>query len=365
MGKNPRKELIPMILQQIQQLRRALHACPELSGREQRTKAALQTFLKEHTSLTLHPCGEGFYAAHREPSPTRPPLALRADYDALAVAGGAAAHLCGHDGHAAALCGAALLAEDRQFARNIFFLFQPAEETGQGAEGCLALFRQEQVEEIYGLHNLPGLPLGQITTRPGVFACASRGVTLLFQGRPTHAAYPEHGLSPAPAVGSLLCALPSLSAPERYSAMTLCTVIAVEMGERAFGAAASAAEVLLTLRAERDEDLAALESSILDLSRQLAQEQGLGFSHQVCDVFPATVNHPACAEKVLRLLGGTPLAEPMRWSEDFGHYLRACPGAFFGIGAGETCPPLHTEHYEYPDALLGPAMNAFLALMEG
>ena len=347
----------------ITQLRHRLHSCPEVSGKEEKTKALIMDFLQAHTSLELHPCGNGFYAAHREANAAKHPIALRADYDALAMPDGSASHLCGHDGHAAALCGAALLAEDNAFGRNIFFLFQPAEETGAGAEGCLELFEKESIAEIYGAHNLPGLPLGQVTTRPGTFACASRGVILSFEGKPSHAAYPENGISPAPAVGKLLCVLPALAAPENYSGMTMCTVIGAQMGEKAFGTSAAAAEIWLTLRAEHDSDLASLHDSILRSSRQLADEHGLAFSHQQQDVFPATENSPNCARRVLDLCGGVPLDAPMRWSEDFGHYLNHCSGAFFGIGAGEDHPPLHTESYEYPDALLQPTIDAFAALM--
>ena len=354
-----------MLDERVIQLRHALHACPEVSGKEEKTKALLMDFLKTHTTMELYPCGDGFYAAHRETAPSKPSLALRADYDALALPDGMASHLCGHDGHAAALCGAALLAEGKTFDRNIFFLFQPAEETGAGAERCTELLCKEAVAEIYGAHNLPGFPMGQVVTRPGTFACASRGLTLTFQGKPTHAAYPENGVSPAQAVGELLCALPSLSNPDRFSGMTLCTVIGVQMGEKAFGAAAACSDVWLTLRAERDRDLSALNDTILNCSKALAKKHGLAFSHAVQDVFPATENTASCAQKVLDLCGGELLPVPMRWSEDFGHYLKSCPGAFFGIGAGETHPPLHTENYEYPDALLMPTIRAFLALMRG
>lgn len=354
-----------MELTDIYALRTALHNCPERSGQEVRTRKLLMDFLAERTDLELRPCGAGFYAAHRERDGGKPSVALRADYDALAVPGGGAAHLCGHDGHAAALCGAALSIRGETLDRDVFFLFQPAEETGAGALGCRELFELERVDEIYGAHNLPGLPLGQVFTRPGTFACASRGVTLSFLGRPAHAAYPEHGVSPAQGVGRLLCALPELARPDRYGGMTLCTVIGAEMGERAFGAAAAQAEVWLTLRAERDRDLELLQESILRLAGSLAAEYGLTFSHDIQDVFPATVNHPDCARRVLELCGGRELEVPMRWSEDFGHYLRRCPGAFFGIGAGEGCPPLHTGGYQYPDALLGPAVAAFRAILLG
>lgn len=354
-----------MDLVEIRSLRRALHNCPECSGQEEQTRTALMNFLAKHTTLELHSCGAGFYAAHREAEGRKPSVALRADYDALALPGGGAAHLCGHDGHAAALCGAALSVQGETLERNAYFLFQPAEETGAGALGCCELFEREQVDEIYGAHNLPGVPFGQVVTRAGTFACASQGVTLSFLGRPTHAAYPEHGRSPAIGVGRLLCALPELAQPSRYGGMTLCTVIGVEMGVRAFGTAAAQAEVWLTLRAERDEDLSHLHGSILQLAQVLAVEYGLSFDHQVQDVFPATVNHPDCAQRVLELCGGTVLETPMRWSEDFGHYLRRCPGAFFGVGAGESCPPLHTKDYEYPDALLEPTVAAFRGILLG
>lgn len=347
----------------IVQLRKTLHGCPEVSGNEEKTKAAIIDFLRKNTSLEIHPCGNGFYAAHREADAYKIPIALRADYDALAMPDGTASHLCGHDGHAAALCGAAVAAEGEIFGRNIFFLFQPEEETGAGAEGCLELFRREEVGEIYGLHNLPGVPMGKVTTREGTFACASRGLSLRFVGKPTHAAYPENGISPANAIGKLLCAVPEISAPSKYSGMTLCTVIGVEMGEKAFGAAAAAGEVWLTLRAEHDRDLEALHDEIIGFSRQSADNDGLEFSYQVHDVFPATENDAECAEKVLKLCGGERLAVPMRWSEDFGHYLKHCKGAFFGIGAGEDHPPLHTENYEYPDELLQYTADAFLMIL--
>lgn len=343
----------------------ALHNCPEQSGQEVQTRTMLIDFLSAHTTLELHPCGAGFYAARREENVFKPSVALRADYDALALPGGKAAHLCGHDGHAAALCGTALSIQGETLNRNAFFLFQPAEETGAGALECLELFQREQVDQIYGAHNLPGFPLGQVVTRPGTFACASQGVTLSFLGRPTHAAYPEYGLSPAQGVGQLLCSLPKLADPAQYGGMTLCTVIGVRMGERSFGTAAAQAEVWLTLRAEQDQDLNLLYTKILRLAEAVAAEYGLAFDHQVQDVFPATINHPDHAQRVLTICGGRTLETPMRWSEDFGHYLRRCSGAFFGIGAGENCPPLHTEDYQYPAALLGPTISAFRALLFG
>lgn len=353
-------------------LRHRLHSCPEISGQERRTRAALKQFLKDHTHLELQDCGEGFYAAYRcaLPKPEKKGIAFRADYDALALPEGGAAHLCGHDGHAAALCGAALLLEQqagegRDPGRNVFFLFQPAEETGAGAASCCEIFEKEEIEEIYGAHNLPGFAFGEVYTKEGTLACGSEGLSLGFLGKATHAAYPELGISPAPAVGQLLTEIPSFLDKKKhgYRGMVLCTVIGVQMGEKAFGAAAEKAEIWLTLRAERSIDLEKLRQMVLTRGEELAAQYGLTLEREEQDVFPATENDRSCAEKVLKACDGRILPEPMRWSEDFGHYLKHCRGAFFGIGAGEEHPGLHTASYEYPDGLLMETAQCFLKLL--
>ena len=309
---------------QIKELRHRLHTCPEISGQERKTKAALKQFLEESTNLELHDCGGGFYAVYRSSTAdsAKKGVAFRADYDALALPEG-------------------------------------------GAAPCCELFDKEEIEEIYGAHNLPGFAFGELYTKEGTFACGSEGLTLRFIGKPTHAAYPELGVSPAPAVGQILTGIPSfLNKKEHgYSGMALCTVIGVQMGEKAFGAAAEKAEVWLTLRAERGADLKKLRQMVLTRAEELAAQDGLILETEEQDVFPATENDSACAKKVLKVCGGRILQEPMRWSEDFGHYLNHCRGAFFGIGAGVEHPGLHTETYEYPDGLLMRTAESFLKLL--
>lgn len=344
-------------------LRKSLHQCAEISGKETNTKAMLMAFLRAHCSLELVDCGSWFYGAHREDTPTAHAIALRADYDGVACPDLGARHLCGHDGHSAVLCAVALAIEGMCLGRNVFLLFQPAEETGEGALICCEIFQREQIGEIYGAHNLPGFPLGQVYTTPDTFACASRGLSIRFQGTPTHAAYPELGISPALALGQLLVALPGLTQQKQDESMTRCTIIGTKMGEKAFGMAPSQGEIWLTLRGGYDAHIQTLETDILEKAKRLAAEHGLTVSWTVHDSFPATCNHPQSAQRVLDLCDGKLLAESMRWSEDFGWYLQRCQGAFFGIGAGESHPPLHTAQYEYPDALLPISANAFLSLL--
>lgn len=355
--------LISSQLHDIQALRHQLHRCPEYSGQEYKTKALLKQFLRDHTSLQIQDCGGGFVAAHYEPNCIASGIALRADFDAVTGSDGQPAHLCGHDGHSAALCGVALALQGNTVGRNVFLLFQPAEETGEGAADCLSLFDHEQIGEIYGQHNIPERPLGQVFIRSGTFTCASRGMTLRFTGVATHAAYPELGISPASAVGQLLCALPLLCDTSQFSGITFATVIGVSMGEKAFGSAASRAEIWLTLRAEHDADLLALHTAIVAQAKELSANHRLRLDVEEQDIFSATENDPVCAQKVLVSCHGTLLDEPMRWSEDFGLYLHRCRGAFFGIGAGEQQPPLHSASYEYPDELLAPTVQSFCSLI--
>ena len=134
-------------------------------------------------------------------------VAFRADYDALALPEGGAAHLCGHDGHASALCGAALLLEQqvkegRDPGRNVYFLFQPAEETGAGAAPCCELFDKEEIEEIYGAHNLPGFAFGEVYTKEGTFACGSEGPDLTFSRKAHPRSLSGAGRLPGPGCGT-------------------------------------------------------------------------------------------------------------------------------------------------------------------
>lgn len=248
---------------QIKKLRHRLHTCPEISGQERKTKAALKQFLEESTNLELHDCGGGFYAVYRSSTAdsAKKGVAFRADYDALALPEG-------------------------------------------GAAPCCELFDKEEIEEIYGAHNLPGFAFGELYTKEGTFACGSEGLTLRFIGKPTHAAYPERGA-----------------------------------------------------------DLKKLCQMVLTRAEELAAQDGLILETEEQDVFPATENDSACAKKVLKVCGGRILQEPMRWSEDFGHYLNHCRGAFFGIGAGVEHPGLHTAAYEYPDRLLMRTAESFLKLI--
>lgn len=351
----------------IRALRARLHDCPECSGREERTKELLKSFLIQNTTLELIDCGSWFYGVHREKEAAKS-IAFRADMDAVTGADGQPFHGCGHDGHSAVLAGLCLLAEGKRLNKNVYFIFQPAEETGEGGRVCCKLLREKGIERVYAFHNLPGYPLKTAVLRSKTFACASKGVILNLKGRQCHAAYPEQGINPALLIGEIICRLKEFAENPEYGGMVLATVICVQVGEEAFGVSPGEGRLALTIRAERLCDLKAFQDRILAYAAQRAGEQGLTLEYTFLEEFPDTVNDPEEVEECRRLFESrgipcTEALEPLRWSEDFGWYLKEAKGMYFGVGAGEGALALHTPEYEFPDEIIPTALSCFEAIL--
>lgn len=351
----------------ILELRQQLHALAEPSLQEHKTKALLLHFLREHTSLELVDCGSWFYARHKGEG-SQAPIAFRADFDAVVCQDGCARHLCGHDGHSAILAGLGLALEGVATSRDVYLLFQPAEETGQGAALCSSLLTEQHIEEIYGLHNLPGFAEKEVLLAYDTFACASTGMEIKLTGAPSHAAYPEQGRNPALLIAQIITYLQELL-QKPHQGIVLGTVIGVDLGSSSYGLSAEKGVLRLTLRAERPEKYAALVNSIKNMAQQGAAEQGLQCSISFIEPFPATVNTNACVDKLQNAavklgLSTAFLKEPMRWSEDFGHYLQKTQGAFFGLGCGLQHAGLHTAAYEFNDDIIESAVELYLQLIK-
>lgn len=352
------------ILEKIKEVRKKLHNTPEISGAEEKTKDIIKSFLSENTDLYIRDYNGGIIALY-ESDKMAECIALRADFDAVSLPDGTAAHLCGHDGHTAALLGVALMIDEIKPARDVLLIFQPAEETGKGAKAMLEVLNKYNVSEVYGIHNLPGSEFGQVYTSTDTFACASCGMTFKIKGRPAHAAYPESGASPLRAISELLNAIDESQIPDdRFSKGTFATLIGINAGQKAFGTSAEMAEVWVTVRSRTDKDFRRIKEYLEYVVKKACDRDGLTYSVEIQDEFPATVNDKECAEKVVKCCNGRLFAEPMRWSEDFGHYINGkyTKGAFIGIGAG-NCPDLHTKDYEYPDDLLENHIKTYINLL--
>lgn len=366
-------------------LRRRLARLAETAGRERRTAALVARRLRAAGGWTVSDGvgGHGVLAVRAGPRPG-PTVLLRAELDALPAPGGAA-HLCGHDGHLAALLAAATRLARRPPPRGrVALLFQPAEETGAGAARVRRdrRYRELAPDWAFALHNLPGPPLGTVLTRPGAFACGSAGCRVRLRGRAAHAGEPERGLSPARAAARLVLRLEGLSRPDgtgggagatKAGPLRLVTVVGARIGRGAFGSAPADAEVRATLRSDDVAELARLRRRAEALARSAGRE-GLEVSLSWHDVFPPLRNDPAAAALAVRAAraAGLPvrrLRAPYRWSEDFGRLAGGGEGesggeagdgavprlAMVALGAGPGRPPLHARDYEFPDALLGPA----------
>ena len=358
-------------------LRRRLHSEAELSNMEYNTKAILMDYLRTRTSLKVCDMGAWFYAVYRAKAPKKR-IAFRADFDALPIDESGSclpyrsktpgvSHKCGHDGHSACLAAFADTIDKEGADNDIYFLFQHAEEVGDGAKVCCELIEKEHIDEIYGFHNMPAFPLGEVIVIPGISGFASTGLIFRFKGETSHASEPERGKNPAFAISKLILDIDSLTAPDRYSGLVICTVIRVDVGEEAFGTSAGSGALMLTVRAAHDDEMYSLISALNEKAEGYAKEYGLELSLEYRDTFPETYNHPESAERVRKAANalGLPIAvpdEPFRCSEDFGYYTKLTKGAIFDIGSGEEHAGLHTAEFDFPDEIIGEAVEFFREL---
>ncbi|MBQ7370286.1 MAG: amidohydrolase [Blautia sp.] len=363
------------ILQEIMRLRRELHQHPELSMQEKETKERLITFLSEHTSVKIIDKGNWFYCVAGEEK-TGAKIAFRAELDALPIqeectlpyvsdkAG--VSHACGHDGHAACLCGLAMMLEEAPVSRPVYLIFQPGEEIGAGGAVCARFVKEEGIEEIYAFHNLPGYPEGNIVYREGLTQPASEGLKIRFLGKASHASEPETGRNPSETIAKTILYIKELL-EKPTEGMVLCTIVGIRAGSEDYGISAGQGELDLTLRAEVEKEMYAFETNLLSFVKRQGREEGLHIIWKRSDVFPETRNHGQQLDKVRQ--AAQILCKPCvemdhlwRASEDFGYYTKEIPGAMYYIGAGEGHAPLHTVPYDFPDQILETGIRMFYEL---
>lgn len=371
----------PLRSDDLAELRRRLHQHAEPSGGESATVALVERLLEgcRPDRLVTGLGGHGLAAVFCGTS-VGPRVMLRCELDALPIpetpglAHGSKtpgySHRCGHDGHMALLLGLAGNLQDVERGE-VVLLFQPAEETGEGARRVLQDPRLDDLapDLVFALHNLPGHPAGLVVVRGGAFASASRGLVVELQGVPAHASEPHNGRSPAAAVARLISGIEAL--PQRCAALdqgAQATVVCARLGEEAFGTAPGSATVMATLRAHRQAVLERLWEEAAALGRRLAVADGLAVKVRPAEDFPATSNHPAAAALVAAAAEEAGLTveqrqAPFPWSEDFGHFTGRFPGALFGLGAGVDTPHLHSDRYDFPDGLLPTGLTLLRALV--
>ncbi len=364
-------------LDELKELRHTLHENAEISDYESRTADLIAAFLQERQPIKILRGlgGHGLAAVFESGSPG-PRILIRCELDALPIPDSVelsyrskqdgVSHKCGHDGHMAIVAGLA-----DEFGRGklergtLILLYQPAEETGQGAARVLAddKFSELQPNFVFALHNLPGFPTGSIIVKDEIFASASKGFIIELTGATSHAAQPDRGKSPALAVSQIIGALSAI--PQYYTALheaAQVTIIHSRVGERAFGTSPGIGHVMATLRAHDQNVMDRIAGKCTEIAVSIAKTFELEYKTEFVEEFVTTVNDIGCVDTIRKAARKCDLDIverdiPFSWSEDFGHFTHSFKGALFGLGSGTDTKALHNPDYDFPDKIIEPGVR--------
>ena len=360
--------------------RRDFHRLPELGYEERRTARTVADRLRAFGVDTVaEGIGRtGVVGVIRNGD--GPAIGLRADMDALPIhETGTAAHrstvdgvmhACGHDGHTTMLLGAArYLAATRRFRGTVVLIFQPAEEGKAGAKAMIddGVLERFPIEAIYGLHNIPGMPAGEVAVSPGTVMAAVDRFSVAIRGKGGHAAMPHLNRDPVLAAASLVVSLQSVVSRSRDpSRPTVVTVTRINAGE-ADNATPGRATILGNVRYLDPEGGPAIRDEIARIAGGTAATFGVAADVDYVFGRPPTVNSAdeaalarSAAESLAPAVSVAPRQVPLMAAEDFSYFLKARPGAFAFLGAGEDRPALHASDYDFNDDIIAPG-TAFLS----
>lgn len=351
--------------------RRDLHKHPELGYQEARTQSVIEQKLAawgfDAVDSGLGKTGVvGVLHGRNGPGEA---IMLRADMDALPIheetglphasVNEGKMHACGHDGHMTMLLGAAKhLSETRNFDGTVYFCFQPAEEGGAGAKAMIddGLFEKFPARSVYGMHNVPGIPVGQFAVMPGPVMAAADEFVIRVRGKGGHAAQPHDTCDPIVAGAQLVTALQSVVARKVNPLKPAVLTVATFNAGSASNIIPDEAVMTGTVRTFHQDVYELVNAEIRRLCQQIGEGMGVSvsFEHEGTP-YPATVNdiqEAAFAADVLTELVGAENvdqdSDPTMGGEDFAFMSQVKPGCFVFIGNGET-DGLHTPTYDFND----------------
>ena len=371
------------MLSLIKNLRKELHQYPELSGKEIQTAQRLKTFIAKHnpTRIVDNLGGHGLAAIY-EFAKKGPAVMIRCELDALPITENndfihqsvtpGIAHKCGHDGHMAIVAGLVFWIKKQRFsAGKIILLFQPAEETGQGAFNVLQdrSFEAMRPDYIFALHNIPGEQLHKIIWTPKGFSATVQSVIVHLKGKQCHASEPENGINPALGISEIIQAFSGLNEAKQSSDnFAILTPIHINMGQKSYGVSAGIGEIHYTLRTWSTDYMHQLKDKINTLLSGICKKHRLTFTTDWLEYFPAAVNNSLCNDLVKKAAdhNNFELVErdfPFKFGEDFGWFAQKYPAAMFGVGAGIKSPALHHSDYDFPEELIPTGMRMFQSII--
>jgi amidohydrolase len=366
--------------------RQDIHAHPELGFTEHRTSDVVAKQL-EALGIEVHRGvgGTGVVGVLREGNgPVS--IGLRADMDALPILEATelpykstkpgVMHACGHDGHTTMLLGAArYLAETRNFNGTVNFIFQPAEEGLGGAQAMLKdeLFGRFPCDTVFGMHNHPGLPVGQFAIRPGTMMAAGAFFDIFIEGRGSHGARPEVSIDPVLVASHIVTALQAIVA-RNVSPIDTAVVSATAIhGGDAYNVIPQTAEIRGTVRTFKSETMALVEENMKRTAAGVAAAFGATASVDFRKLFAPLVNDPAetaeFADVAAEIVGEQNVDRErslIMASEDFSFMLEQRPGAYINIGNGDTVgsTPVHNPGYNFNDEILPLGAAALAGIVE-
>jgi amidohydrolase len=367
--------------------RRDFHANPETAYEEMRTAAKINDLLKSWGLETHTNIGKTGVVGILRGAPGAGAICLRADIDALpmteqnpaidyASKNAGKAHGCGHDGHAAMLLGAAkYLAETKNFAGTVYFIFQPAEEGGAGAKAMIddGLFDIVKCDGIYGMHAWPGMKAGEIAVSEGNITAASDNFTIRLKGKGGHAAYPADNIDAIKMAAEIVAELHKMrdaTAPAGEGAVLAITML---HGGEAMNVMPEKIEMSGTVRTFGAETQTALEKGIKETAERIAKQYGATVEVEYKRGYPSvfnsadqTANARAAAEAVLGKNNVRPFARTMA-GEDFSFFAQRIPGAYVAFGQWDGVSPkgtLHSPTFNFNDATLETGASYWIKLVE-
>lgn len=367
-------------------MRHTLHQHPELKYEETQTARRVAERLRRLGYKVTEGIASTGVLAELDTGREGPVIAFRADMDALPIREAntfdhrsqhdGLMHACGHDGHTATLLLAAeaIMEKRDDLCGHLKLIFQPAEEGGNGAQAMVkaGVLENPQVEAVFGYHNRPGFPEGQLFVKPGPAMGGNDSFKVTIEGVSGHAAMPHLAVDPIYVGASLVQHLQGLVARHKSPLESgVITVASFHAGDAA-NVIPGSAELLVNIRSDRPSSREALAGKLERVTKGVCDAHGARFRLEHIHQIPPLVNDSAWSDKVLALASEHKVSGdiqkldymPTMGAEDFSFYLQEVPGCFFFVGNGDSAY-LHNEHYDFNDRILPVAGGMFVALARG
>jgi len=370
---------------EVAEWRRDFHVHPELQYELPRTSGKvaelLRSFGVDEVVTGIAKSGVVGVIKGRGPGKT---IGIRADMDALPILertgldyasqAPGRMHACGHDGHTAILLGTAkYLAETRNFDGNAVMIFQPAEEGGAGGRAMVeaGIMDRFGIDEVYGLHNMPGQEAGSIAMRVGGLMAASDEFNIVIEGQGGHAAWPHNTVDPVMIAAQLITALHTIVSREIDPIRSAVLSVTMMQGGEAFNIIPQKVKLTGTVRSLNDEVRDLMEERLKAVTKGIVETFGGTAEVNYRRGYPVVENTPdetAYAAAIAATVVGEDRVDanvdPKMGGEDFAYMLQARPGAYVFLGNGPSSE-LHSDTYNFNDEIIPVGVSFFVKLVEG